>query len=284
MPFDVLRVGTVEIVALHDGQADLGPIVEAFPGIEPGALLAWRDRDPGLYGEGNAWRLRVRAWLVRHPGGLLLLDTGVGSTISMGWFPEPGKVVEALSEAGVAPHHIDTVAISHVHDDHIGGLVTTDGALVFPNARHLLQRNDYETARADARENDEDAEIWNVLLGPVEEAGALVLLDGDERLTDELELHPAPGHTPGHQVLRVESEGRRALLAADTWNHTGQFPHPDWPSGPDRDPAAAAAARRALLAELFSHPGTAVTATHLTETFGEVVNGKDGLATWRPLG
>lgn len=285
MPFETLQVGVVQIHALLDGDAELAmPIVEAFPDMPPGPLLAWKQREPGLYGAGDVWRLRVRAWLVQHPGGLMLMDTGVGATVSMAWFPEPGRVRDVLAEVGVAPQHVDTVVISHVHDDHIGGLTTPEGEPAFPNARHVLQLADLETARADAAESEEDAAIWEVLLRPIEEAGLLSAIDGDEPLSEELVLHHAPGHTPGHQVLRIASEGRRALIAADAWNHPAQFPHPDWPSGPDRDHPAAAATRRALLAELFSHPGTAVATTHLTQAFGQVVNGKDGLAAWRGLG
>jgi glyoxylase-like metal-dependent hydrolase (beta-lactamase superfamily II) len=284
MPHESLQIGSVTVHALLDSDAELStPMVEAFPDIDPEALLAWRSRDPGLFGHGDTWRLRVRAWLVRHAGGLLLMDTGVGATVSMAWFPDPGRLSEALAELDVAPHHIDTLVISHIHDDHIGGLTTTGSEPAFPNARHLLQAADLEAARADAAEDEEGAEIWDVLLRPVHDAGLLETVEGDERLGPELELHHAPGHTPGHQVLRITSQGNRALLAADTWNHPGQFAHPDWPSGPDRDHAGAASTRRALLAELFSHPGTTVAPTHLTEAFGQVVNGKDGLAAWRGL-
>jgi glyoxylase-like metal-dependent hydrolase (beta-lactamase superfamily II) len=279
-----LRIGVVEVTALLDGDAELGPIVEAYPDIPAGPLLEWKTHAPGMYGAGDTWRLRVRTWLVRHPGGLLLLDTGLGATsVTRAWFPRPGMLLDALAAEGVTSSDVDTVVISHVHDDHIGGLVTTDGDPVFTNARHVLQSAELRTARADAAESEEDAEIWNVLLRPVEEAGSLVEIEGDERLSDELELHHLPGHTPGHQVLRIASAGDRAILCADTWNHPAQFPNPDWPSGPDRDHEGAAAARRALLAELFSHPETVLAPTHLPEAFGQVVNGKDGSATWRPL-
>jgi glyoxylase-like metal-dependent hydrolase (beta-lactamase superfamily II) len=283
--FETLQVGTVRIDALLDGDDELGEsIATQFPDIPEVDLLAWRERAPGVHGPSGGWRLRSRAWLVHHPGGLLLMDSGLGVTdVTMSWFPRPGVLQDVLAEAGVAPHHVDTLVISHTHDDHVGGLVTADGEPAFPNARHVIQQAELETARADAREDEEDAAIWETLLRPIEEAGLFEVLDGDTRLNDELQLHHAPGHTPGHQVLRIASEGRRALLSADAWNHPGQFPHPDWPSGPDRHHAEAAATRRALLAELFSHPGTVLAPTHLAEAFGQVVNGKDGLAAWRPL-
>lgn len=287
MTIATITIGHVEITALLDGISDDLPIVDAFPDAPRHALLAERARFPGVYGENDTWRLHVRAWLVRHPEGELLMDTGVGATVAMAWFPEPGRLHEGLAEAGTAAHHVDTVVLSHIHDDHVGGTVTTDGEPAFPNARYVIQRADLETARANgtaADAGDEDAGVWETLLAPLESAGLFEVIDGDRTLTGSLELHHAPGHTPGHQVMRVASEGSRALLSADTWNHPAQLAHPDWTSAPDGEPARAAATRRSMLAWLLSHPGTVVVPTHLAEAFGHVTSGRDGLATWEPLG
>ena len=288
MAIETISVGHVEVTALLDGVADLPdlPITEAFPDAPPEALLAERERSPGVYGSDGAWRLHVRAWLVRQPGGDILMDTGVGSTVAMDWFPEPGRLLQALAEAGTVAHRIETVVISHVHDDHVGGTVTTGGEPVFPNARHVIQRTDLDAARAAGTATDadeEDAAIWRTLLAPLDTAGMFDVVDGDVALTDGLTLHHAPGHTPGHQVMRIESEGARALLSSDTWNHPAQFAHPDWSSGPDGDPVRAAATRRSMLAGLLSHPGTIVAPTHFAEAFGRVARGRGGLAAWEPL-
>lgn len=287
MTIETFTVGRVAVNALLDGVADDMPIVEAFPDAPPDALLAERERSPGVYGENDAWRLRVRAWHVRHPGGELLVDTGVGSTVAMAWFPEPGRLLDALTEAGSAPERIDTVVLSHIHDDHIGGTVTSEGAPTFPDARYVIQAADLETARAAgtaADAQDEDVAFWETLLAPIEAAGLFDVVEGDVPLTDELALHHAPGHTPGHQVLRIASKGSRLVVAADTWNHPAQLAHPDWTSAPDADPAGAAATRLSMLAWVHSHAGTVVAPTHFTEAFGRVVTGPDGLASWEPVG
>ena len=95
-------------------------------------------------------------------------------------------------------------------------------------------------------------------------------LEGDTSLSEHLELRHAPGHTPGHQVLRVASEGSRALLSADAFNHPAQLAHPDWPSGSDDDVDDAIATRRAILAELAAHRETVLAPTHFAESFGRV--------------
>jgi glyoxylase-like metal-dependent hydrolase (beta-lactamase superfamily II) len=294
MTFQRIDIGNIELLALLDGDAEAGPITESFPDIPIEDLLAWREREPGLYGEGDMWRLRVRAWLIRHPGGVVLVDTGVGQEGSptLAWWPRPGALFASLAETGTPPGAIDSVVISHVHDDHIGGTVTFEtnasgeepvAVPAFPNARYLIQRADREYLHEEARTSSEDAALAQVLLQPLEDHDQLDLLDGDHDLADGIQLHHLPGHTPGHQIVRLRSRGSRAVISADTFNHPGQLPHPDWPSGPDWHHARAAAARRALLAELLSAPGTTVAPTHLTAAFGRVEAGRDGLAAWMPM-
>jgi glyoxylase-like metal-dependent hydrolase (beta-lactamase superfamily II) len=277
------RVGPVEVTALLDADFPESPITEAFPDVPPDALLAQKATYPGVYADGDRWRLRVRAWLVRHPGGLVLVDTGLGgaNAPAHAWAPVTGVVHASLDQLGVSPRHVDTVVLSHIHDDHVGGVLDDDLTPAYPNARYLLQRADLDWERASAAETGEDA-----IVGQMErllDAGALDLLDGDHELAAHLELRHAPGHTPGHQVLRITGDGDRMLLSADTWNHPAQLAHPDWPSGSDVHHAQAAAARRSMLADLLSHPGTVVAPTHFAESFGQVRSGRGGLAEWRPL-
>ena len=106
------------------------------------------------------------------------------------------------------------------------------------------------------------------------------LIEGDHRLADGLEAHLAPGHTPGHQVLRIHSRDQRAIISADAFNHPLQVGHPEWSSGNDDVPARAAITRRDLLAEVMSHPGTDLAPTHFTASFGHIRSGADGSAAW----
>ena len=284
-----LTVGHIEVLALLDGVRDLeGPMSDSFPDVPADELDAFRERMPGVYATTGAWRLHVRAWLVRRPGGVMLVDTGVGQTGAPGpsWFGAPGQLHDALREAGTPPDAIDTVVLTHVHDDHVGGgVVFSEGEPVpaFPRATYLLQHADRAWQAELAREDPEDREIDELLVQPLERSGRLVVIEGDHQVADGVDLHPAPGHTPGHQIVRLHSRGARAILTGDTFNHPVQIPHPDRPSGTDVVPAQAAATRRAVLAEVLSHPGTTIAPTHLAEPFGHIGSGPDGLAAWRPL-
>jgi glyoxylase-like metal-dependent hydrolase (beta-lactamase superfamily II) len=283
-------VGHIELIALLDGARDLtGPIGQSFPDIPEDALRAHEQRAPGIYGERGAWRLHVRAWLVRHPGGVLLVDTGIGErgAPAPSWFGAPGALHEALRETGTPPDAIDTVVLTHVHDDHLGGTVVfaDDGTSTpaFPRATYLLQLADREWQAELAADEDEDRVIDELLLRPLEASGQLVVVDGDHPVAEGVELRSVPGHTPGHQIVRLRSRGSRAIITADTFNHPLQLAHPDWASATDDVPARAAAGRRAVLAEALSHPGTVLAPTHFAEPFGTVGTGDEGLAAWTPL-
>jgi glyoxylase-like metal-dependent hydrolase (beta-lactamase superfamily II) len=154
-----------------------------------------------------------------------------------------------------------------------------DGAPAFPRARYVMQRADRDWEERAARESENPT--WTTLVEPLSAAGVLDLIDGDHRLTDAIELHQAPGHTPGHQVVRIASDGARALLSADTWNHPVQLAHAEWWAGSDDDHTGAEATRRALLAEVVD-ADVVIGPTHFGTAFGRVMTGPDGAAGWTP--
>src|SRR5438034_3016676 len=105
VPHETVTLGEVEISALLDVDVTDEPIADAFPYAPADELVAAKATYPDIYGPDDVWRLRVRAWLVRHAGGVLLLDTGVGPETSpaMAWCATPGVTREALAEVGASP-------------------------------------------------------------------------------------------------------------------------------------------------------------------------------------
>lgn len=285
VPFERIEIGDVTVTALLDLDMDYIPIAEAFPGADAETLLAEDVRYGGV-GHRGAWRLRVRAWVVDHPDGMLLMDTGVGGPWSpaMEWAASPGAMLEAMHEVGLDPTDVDAVAISHVHDDHIGGAVGERGYPTFADARHLIQRADWDWARdrATSGEVQQDRDIWERLLVPLQAAKVLDLVDGDVALTDRLELRLAPGHTPGHQTLKIASSGEQLLLTADVFNHPMQLANPARNGIADVDHENATETRRAMLREWSSDPRTLIAPAHFAEAFGYVIPGPFGDATWNP--
>jgi glyoxylase-like metal-dependent hydrolase (beta-lactamase superfamily II) len=177
--------------------------------------------------------------------------------------PGAGNLVATLQAAGFDPGQIDVVVITHMHPDHIGGLMP-DGAPAYPNARYVTAEAEYDFWSKDDR-----------LSGPTEAAAKLVqanvvpLADRIAFIKDEGEVVPgirglaAFGHTPGHMVYHIESDGRRLLLWADTANHyVLSVQRPDWQVRFDMDKEAAAATRKRIF-DLAAADRIPVTGYHM---------------------
>lgn len=278
-------VGHVRVTALLDGTGDRDPMTESFPDVPAEQLMAYKERYPGVYGVNDTWRLRIRAWLIRAAGSLILVDTGIGveGAPGPGWFGATGDLMAQLDAEGIRPADINVVAITHVHDDHLGGTVTSGGEPAFPAARYVLQTADLSWQRDLAAHNDQDRAVWSTLLQPLVDKDVIQEVVGTAELATGVEVQLLPGHTPGHQVVRVVSEGRRLIISGDAFTHPMQLSHPDWANMLDDAPVIAATSRRRLIAELGSHPGMVLAPTHFTEPFGRLTFGPDHLAGWKAV-
>ncbi|WP_170412779.1 MBL fold metallo-hydrolase [Ruegeria arenilitoris] len=175
--------------------------------------------------------------LVNTGSELVLFDTGLGQ----------GGIQAALADAGVTPDQINTVVITHMHPDHIGGMTTSD-APTFPNARYVTASPEYDFwAAQDAGNRVGDLVAAKVT--PLAEKMTFVE-DGGE-VASGITAVAAYGHTPGHTVYHLENNGQRLVLTADLANHyVWSFAHPEWEVRFDMDKAAATASRRNVLGML----------------------------------
>lgn len=221
--------------------------------------------------------MHAHCFILRSEGRTGLFDAGIGprDAPAFGWAGIEGQMPEALAEAGVGAAHVDDVLISHVHDDHLGWLVAPELGPRFQNARHVLHRADWEAIQ---NGDPEDVEIFERTLRPLERHGVLQLIDGPLDVTPSLRLEPAPGHTPGHQVLLVEDG---AILSADTTNHPALVEEASWSGTTDADPDLAARTRSRLL-EDSEREGRLWITSHFAGPFGRVVT-RDGRRTWKAV-
>ncbi|WP_170333481.1 MBL fold metallo-hydrolase [Ruegeria arenilitoris] len=175
--------------------------------------------------------------LVNTGSELVLFDTGLGQ----------GGIQAALADAGVTPDQINVVVITHMHPDHIGGMTTND-APTFPNARYVTASPEYDFWAAQEAGN-RVGDLVAAKVTPLAEKMTFIE-DGGE-VASGITAVAAYGHTPGHTVYHLESNGQRLVLTADLANHyVWSFAHPEWEVRFDMDKAAATASRRNVLGML----------------------------------
>jgi glyoxylase-like metal-dependent hydrolase (beta-lactamase superfamily II) len=249
----------------------------AFPDVPEDHWPDIRARYPEAFDGEEEWRLHDYCYLVRTGRTVLLVDTGVGPVWALGakWILSGGGLPDELAAAGVEVADVDTVVLTHAHLDHIGWNLHRTGRQVgprFPNARYLLQRAEWEGFLD--RGDEVDRAAFHQSVTPLESLGVLDLLDGERRIGEGLTVAPAPGHTPGHQVLVVESRGELAAITGDLANHPAQAEEPAWRASGDMDPQPAAESRARLLDRLEADGATICTA-HWPGPFAHLVR-RDG--------
>ncbi len=160
---------------------------------------------------------------------LVLFDTGLN----------PVGIKNALNSAGYTADMIDVVVITHMHGDHIGGLMD-DGTPTFPNARYITGRVEFDAWAAMGNEK------FDANMRPLAD-NTTMIEDGASAFSGHTAM-AAFGHTPGHMVHLIESEGKSLLIAVDFANHyVWSLARPDWEVKFDMDKPAAAATRKKLL-------------------------------------
>ena len=242
-----MMVGEYEVIALSDGINRRS--------VEQQLQLLQGDRDKNrelllkAYPDGQI-ESTVNAYLIDTGSRLVLIDAGNGSMGS----PAMGKVMENLRAAGYQPEQIDEVYLTHMHGDHVGGLVA-GGEMVFPRATvYAHQREaDYwldssHLAAAPPEVQRTFQAVQNAVV-PYMKAGRFQTFAGQAGLAPGIKAEELFGHTPGHTGYVVESQGKTLVLWGDTVHVAAvQFVLPDVTIAFDSDKAAAAEARSRIMA------------------------------------
>lgn len=225
-------------------------------GVDREAVAACAEWMQPHYQNADGYLLQsIHTLVVRTPDHLMLVDTGVGNGKDRsGGIPAFNQLdtdfLGRLREAGVDPLEVDTVLCTHMHTDHAGWDTHLEGdrwVPTFPSARHLFVEHEWMHWHEVARETEATARLLADSITPVFEAGLVDLVPADHQVSEHVRLVPSHGHSPGHVTVEVTAGGRTVALIGDVMHSPLQAAFPDVKPPLDREQAAPAAARRAVL-------------------------------------
>jgi glyoxylase-like metal-dependent hydrolase (beta-lactamase superfamily II) len=235
-----LMVGEFEVTAINDGTVDF-PVDQMLnqPEHKTHAALAHSFLEAPV-------ETSINAYVINTGDRLILIDAGAG--VFMG--PTLGKLVANLQASGYEPEQIDDIYITHVHPDHIGGLVS-ENVLVFPNAVIHVDKKDVDFwLNEDNLNNAPDKTPFLAaiaMLTPYQAAGKLAPFNHKTPLAPGIKAISASGHTVGHTVYEVESQGQKLWLIGDLIHVAAvQLEHPKVTIVLDTDQKKAAAEREKI--------------------------------------
>jgi len=265
VPHESSTVGSVEVVPLCDGWAPL-PLDDELPGHDVD-WAAERARFPWAFppDDANSWAWHVHSFLLRHPDGLVLIDTGIGH-FGRPPYDVSSAIDEELKVMGVSPDDVGHVVLTHLHADHSGAACRPDGTPRFPNARFHVHPDDWSFFGEHRTPEDFTGRF---AMEPLEELGLLDLDPSDHVAVPGVHVRHAPGHTPGHRVVQLDDGNDTLLLTGDLLHVPPQIASPTWLSNHDEDAEVAARSRAAII-ERAQAKGWVLGVSHFARPFGRV--------------
>ena len=272
-------VGNFEVTALSDGTVTL-PVDKLLTNTTPAKV----NKELAKSFESAPLQTSVNAFLINTGSKLVLIDTGAAGLFG----PTLGNLLTNLKASGYQPEQVDEIYITHMHGDHIGGLMAGD-KMAFPNAivradkrdaDYWLSQENMDKAPAEAKDYFKGA---MASLNPYVQAGHFKPFSGDTELIPGVKSIASYGHTPGHTSYRIESNGQTFIAMGDLIHVAAvQFNNPSVTISFDADAKSAEAQRKRIFTDAAKH-GYLVAGAHLSfPGLGHIrANGK--AYTWVPV-
>jgi len=255
-----IHIGKFEVTSISDGTVDL-PISKLLAHIPPKELSQALIKDFLT----DPTETSDNSYLINTGSKLILIDTGAGKLFG----PTLGKMLVNLKASGYQPEQVDMILITHMHPDHVGGLMTED-KMTFPNATVYADQADADfwlSADNLAKAPEVNKGFFQgaiASLNPYVKAGKTKWFNGETEIVPGLKTHASHGHTVGHTTYLVESEGKKLAVMGDLMHLAAvQFEKPSVTIQFDTDQKMAEANRKLAFAEAAKE-GYLIAATHLS--------------------
>jgi glyoxylase-like metal-dependent hydrolase (beta-lactamase superfamily II) len=276
-----LRVGEIDVLVISDGVLPL-PAATLATNADPTELATWLDdmrSPPDVF----QWPLNVV--VVRSGGRTVLIDAGIGAEMPANFPQAAGLLAGRLNAAGIDPASVTDVVLTHMHVDHVGGLLA-DGLKggLRPDVPIHLAGAEVEFWTSPDFSRNTFAGMPEVLRSAASRfadqyRGQLRLFETEYEVAPGVVVRRTGGHTPGHSVVRLASRGDRLTFLGDSV-FQDHFDRPDWYNGFDHDPEEAVRVRVGLLRELAASREPLV-AAHVSFPYGRVALAGD-VFRWIP--
>jgi glyoxylase-like metal-dependent hydrolase (beta-lactamase superfamily II) len=270
-----LKIGEIDVLIISDGVLPL-PIETMSTNVDPISRVAWF-KDQFLGPNAFDWALNV---LVVCTGDqTILVDAGLGGQFP--GFPRAGQFPKRLKAAGIDLSAVTDVVLTHMHMDHIGGLLADEVKNgLRPDVRIHVAASEVDFWKSpDFSRTVMPSPVPEVLRSTakqfmVEYGSKLLMFDETYEVAPGVVVERTGGHTPGHSIVRLTSGNDRLTFAGDALFPVG-FEHPDWQNGFEHDPEEAVRVRLRLLQEA-AETGELVVATHLPfPSVGRIATDRD---------
>ncbi|MEY9310215.1 glyoxylase-like metal-dependent hydrolase (beta-lactamase superfamily II) [Bradyrhizobium ottawaense] len=248
-----LRIGEIDVMVVSDGVLTLPGAMLAH-NAAPAVREAWL-KENFLPPDAFDWALNVV--VVRSGGRTILIDAGMGAEFPL---PRAGQLIHRLEAAGVDLASVTDVVLTHMHMDHVGGLLV-DGVKqqlrpdlqIHVAAAEVKFWESPDFSHVSMPDGFPDALRATAKRFTKEYRSQLRLFEDEHEVAPGVVIHRTGGHTPGHSIVRLTSGGDRLTFAGDLVFAVG-FEHPDWHNGFEHYPEEAARVRVPAFCESWRRP------------------------------
>jgi glyoxylase-like metal-dependent hydrolase (beta-lactamase superfamily II) len=275
-----LTIGAYTVGRVAELEFPAFSALEFFPAATPAMIEEASRQLPGRISADGKLVMSFHSFVLKTGRHTIVIDTCCNKSRPGREQFDRGKAdfLAGLAAVGVKPEAVTHVMCTHLHWDHVGwNTRRVDGrwAPTFPNARYVMAKREYDYWDAVYAKEKGKSDNIHVLafedsVLPIMRAEKAILVQDDFELDTGISLEPCHGHTPGHVVVNVASNGRRGVFIGDAIHHPMQLLFPDVSTRADLDMNASRVTRRALI-EKHAGTGSLVLPHHFaTPTSGRI--------------